>query len=290
MDRRESLKDVLLRATKIYSPEHLVGREFLFPVEIVLSIIRGFNIKEWLMSLKGEDRVVKYLEDVKYLEGLSLEESTSYLCESVRWHVPITICNPNDIKSEGRVKEFMNDVATLLLGKDLLGNPAVKSWWNLTISEIVDNIREHSQAEKCIILGQRWEYFDSWELVMYDNGVGFSGSLGGAYNRYYSHEEAMYLVIKQQKSAKKREKGVRGTGIKTIRNLITKIPDIKGELILMSGNVACYITYGEPENEQFWIFPLRCIKGTLVAIRINNYQAFDGMETNAIYDVINEAY
>ncbi len=228
MDGRESLKEVFLKATEIYSPSYLEGREFLFPLEIVLSIIRGFDIKEWTSLFRGKDTIVEYLEGVKYLEGLSLKESASYLCDSLRWHVPITICDPNDIKSEEHVKGFMNNIATLLLGKELLGNTAVKSWWNLTISEIIDNMREHSQAEQCIILGQQWKNFDSWELVVYDNGVGFSGSLGSAYNRYYTHEEAMYLIIKRQESAKKREKGLRGTGIKTVRNLITKIPEIKG--------------------------------------------------------------
>ncbi len=91
MYRRKSLVHVFLEATKIYSPEYLADKDFLFPVEIVLSIAREFNIKEWFKASGGKEKVVAYLEDIKYPEGLDLSKTVSYLWEAERRHVPIIV-------------------------------------------------------------------------------------------------------------------------------------------------------------------------------------------------------
>jgi len=103
--------------------------------------------------------------------------------------------------------------------------------------------------------------------VIYDNGVGISGSLSKAKEAHLSPKESLLLVLEHGESAKKQYDKERGEGIATVRRLVTKIPTLEGELIIMSGNVAAYLTY---DKREVLYFPLRCFVGTLIVIRINN--------------------
>ena len=83
MVQRESLGEIFLRSMKIYSPEYLINREVLYPSEVVISIIRGFNLYEWLLVFNKDinANLLKYLKQINYYRGV--ERVLRKLCHHI---------------------------------------------------------------------------------------------------------------------------------------------------------------------------------------------------------------
>ncbi len=275
MDGRESLKEVFLKATEIYSPSYLEGREFLFPSEVVLSIIRGFDIYAWLTKVNGYNpQLLDYLRKVKYYQGVDISEVHNHIS-----NLPLIIFNPINMSIKDLNKVFKLIEQRIFRVK----TSALQCWWNTIIEELLLNVQDHSDAMNGIVFVQNMAQLGILEFVIYDNGIGISGSLSRAKKRYLTPQEGLTLVLEQRESAKKYYDKERGEGIATVRRLVTNMPALEGELVIMSSNVAAYMCQ---ENNKILYFPLRSVTGTLVVIRINNERRLYDLSMEEVNNLI----
>ncbi len=275
MDRIKSLKEVFLKATKIYEPEYLENRRFFYPCEIVLSIIRGFDIYAWLTKVNGYNhQLLDYLRKVKYYQGVSVNEVHNHIS-----NLPLIIFNPINMSIKDLNKVFKLIEQRIFRVK----TSALQCWWNTITDELLLNVQEHSEAMNGIIFVQNIAKLGILEIVIYDNGVGISGSLSKAKKRYLTPLEGLSLVLQQRESAKKYYDNERGEGIATVRRLVTGLSVLEGELVIMSGNVAAYMCH---EKKEILSFPLRCVTGTLVVVRINNERGLYNLSMEEVNNLI----
>ncbi len=138
--------------------------------------------------------------------------------------------------------------------------------FGFVMSEMLDNIEQHSHAKNVYLFAQYWANQNACEVCLLDDGIGLLGSLQQAGRDVYSHIEAVQKVIDLGLSAKT-EHGeiIRGTGIKSTRRAITN-HQIKGEFLLMSGNGAFLQTEAK---KQFITLQSAQWKGTIVMMKLH---------------------
>jgi len=156
VDRKASLKEVFLKATEIYEPEYLENRQFFYPCEVVVSIIRGFDIYRWLsVSDSVSKEALDYFKKINYYNGFKIDEF-----EKQKNEEPFIVFEPEK-ESIAIINKVVNSIWQRLFERR---TSALQSWWNTILDELILNIFEHSEAMKAIIYAQRKSDLNILEL------------------------------------------------------------------------------------------------------------------------------
>jgi anti-sigma regulatory factor (Ser/Thr protein kinase) len=127
------------------------------------------------------------------------------------------------------------------------------------LSEIVDNVYEHSQFSYASVLAGTPANEKFSEICILDNGISIAGSYRKI-KRNFTDEEAFQKVL-EGVSAKSEE---RGFGLRTSINLVSK--GLNGQFMIISGKAVLLV---EKTKRSVYKLPFsNSYKGTIVSIRI----------------------
>lgn len=155
-------------------------------------------------------------------------------------------------------KEY-DKIISKIFGKiiSFYGLESNKNIMVLFLSELIDNIREHSKSELNFIYSQK--YTGMLAISIVDSGISIPSSYKSKNFKFEDDIEALKYAL-EGKSTKSEDE--RGTGIPNTVNLVCK--GLKGGLILISKGVGFY----KANEKELMFFKLRdmSFKGTIVNI------------------------
>jgi len=146
------------------------------------------------------------------------------------------------------------------------------SAFKYVVSELVDNIYQHSRFTRALIVGQRFDYKGFVDLVFYDNGITVPQTFkekGLNYEASFAIREALNGVSTKDDN--------RGFGLRTCLNLFKK--GLKAEFFIVSGNGAVHCD--KKGDNLYRLVDTARLNGTLISVRIPK----DAPEVN-IYDYV----
>jgi hypothetical protein len=127
------------------------------------------------------------------------------------------------------------------------------------ISELTDNVYEHSSFNNGMVMGQRYDNKGFIEACVFDNGITIAGSYEKALNVKFSGLEAIQKAVEGLSTKSSKE---RGTGL---QNTIKLVLHMKGEVLLVSGDGMIHGNFSDTTG--FNLREPNTLNGTLVAIR-----------------------
>ncbi len=210
--------------------------EFLHPFFIgVVGVLLG-QYGEYVRVSNVSEDLNSYLKAVYFYSPLRIDEETD--CELVwtryrdKSYLPLCCFNPLS-KSSEKAQEIIKKLVSARLGQGgkLVG---VVSW---LLSELIDNITEHSHGLEGYLFCQYVERENMLYILIMDNGRSIYTSFA-ADMRYQDNitnlESSALLMALQGKSTKNRPDAEnRGYGISNSRKLV--VDGLNGEFFLMSG-------------------------------------------------------
>src|SRR5690625_1328613 len=103
------------------------------------------------------------------------------------------------------------------------------------LSELIENAKDHSDANNFYIFAQYWPALKEFELCLMDDGIGLKGSLSKIHPQITTDERAVREVIQRQLSARISDiESLPGTGLaNTIRIVSNK--ELQSRLLYYPG-------------------------------------------------------
>ena len=211
--------------------------DFIRPVSILPIASYAFDHNITIQNANS------YLDSIEFPEGTN----TSEFNKIGQTYFPITKADLKSVSRDGREEKlrFLSDQYPKLLRRNIDDQEFLDRVGNnvfyLLISEMVDNIMEHSEADLAYVFSQFWPANNSCEICLLDNGIGIYQSLKNAGRSVTGDMDALEKVIRQHLSAKD-EFGSqkRGTGIKNTINLLSN-NELNGYFCVISGNAGYFI-------------------------------------------------
>lgn len=144
------------------------------------------------------------------------------------------------------------------------------------LSEMIDNVEQHSRANEIWIMSQCWKNSDLLSFCILDDGFGMLNAYRNAGIDLNDDQEAIESALKGISIKKDKN---RGFGIRTTINLMTH-SELKGEFLILSGSAGYYLCYGK--NPQRFALPGKAHwDGVLICANI-----YKPMKQINIYDFI----
>ena len=140
------------------------------------------------------------------------------------------------------------------------------------VSELVDNIYQHSQFTRALIMGQRYDRKDFIDLSFYDNGI----TIPQTFKEKGFNHEASYAIREALNGVSTKDED-RGFGLRTSLNLFTK--GLNAKFFIVSGNGAVHID--SDADNLYRLTDTGGLSGTLITVRIPK-----GTPTINIYDYV----
>lgn len=140
-----------------------------------------------------------------------------------------------------------------------------KDAFTYVVSELVDNIYEHSGFKRAMVLAQKYTSKGFIELGFFDNGI----TIPGSFNKHgmrYNEDEHYKAIHDALKGLSTKEEGGRGYGLRTSVKIFL---EGQGQVLIVSGSGAVYI---DSQNKYGYILsePFK-LKGTLISLRVPEY-------------------
>ncbi|MFA6446397.1 MAG: ATP-binding protein [Candidatus Paceibacterota bacterium] len=173
-------------------------------------------------------KVREYLDKIHFPFGITKAEEVNMF----DFNSPIGYITQTDtIKSEALERKFYQ------LVNRWAGNvEGVASALQLPISELVENIFQHSNKNHGWLFAQHYPKKKSFEMCILDTGRGIAGSYRDIKNLNVRSKEAIELALKGT-STKVTETG-RGWGLYTSKEIVNT--KLNGEFLLVTGDAALY--------------------------------------------------
>lgn len=140
-------------------------------------------------------------------------------------------------------------------GKNLGGTQAFFYF----ISEMIDNIYEHSNFSKAYVFAQTYPKKEFSEVAIIDDGISIPGNYAKA-GYDFKDDDALLNAVKGV-STKDKE---RGFGLRTSISLLTQ--GLNGQFLIVSRGASLYVN--ESDKKVFKLQNQQSLQGTLVSVRL----------------------
>lgn len=128
------------------------------------------------------------------------------------------------------------------------------------MSELIDNIYQHSYFTRALIMGQRYDHKGFIVLTFYDDG---SITIPQTFKENGFNHEASY-AIREALNGVSTKNNDRGFGLRTSLNLFTK--GLNSDFFVVSGNGAVHSA--KTGDNLYRLTESRGLNGTLISVRI----------------------
>lgn len=243
-----------------------LGMQFVSPlfISVLLVTLREIDKEVSLVNLPD------YLKVICFSEGLQPDKIRSSEFYAVmekfssRSYIPI-IDFPVTSVDEDVKNSVLSTVENIII-RQVNIERNVSEGLKYFISELVDNITEHSESKRAYIFAQAYPTKRYLDLCISDNGITLLGSYKRSekYNEIDSDVEAMKAANMKISAKNLPDAENRGYGIYTSKNAL--IDGLNGSFLMVSGN-AIYVK--RKEGDRLAVFPEKVrLNGTIVALRI----------------------
>jgi len=215
--------------------------QFIFPTTLL-------PLSEIIINNNDKYIPPKSYPAANYIETV-MNPSSSNLMKT---YVPIVSLPKNYRDSD----EPMKKIFAMQRNKDHFGG---ESAFKYVVSELVDNIYQHSRFTRALIMGQRFDAKGFIDLSFYDNGITIPETFR---EKGFGHEASH--AIREALNGVSTKDNDRGFGLRTSLNLFTT--GLGAEFFIASGNGAVFSD--NKGNELYRLTEDAGIKGTLITIRI----------------------
>ena len=155
-----------------------------------------------------------------------------------------------------KVEESLKKIFAMQTDPNSFGG---ESAFKYVVSELVDNIYQHSSFSRALIMGQRYDVKGFIDISFYDNGITIPQSFK---DNGFNYEAS--LAIGQALNGKSTKDDDRGYGLRTTLKLFTK--GLNSEFLIVSGNGAVYC---DSDGDCLYkLADLAKLDGTLISARI----------------------
>lgn len=274
MGHWQNLRHVVNIVQKVSSISHgqrleIVSSGFATPFQVI-PVTCVVNIKESAPFVSDNDSdIAGYLNTISFPSGVNAENARPGTSGN---YLPIArVLNTKHAhgKRESSYKHIEDQYRELILNcfpsiREKLSNAIA-----FFLSELIENAKDHSEADNFYIFAQYWPAINEFELCMMDDGIGLKGSLAKKYEHITNDEVAVREVIQRQLSARISDiEALPGTGLaNTIR--IVSNNELESTFTLLSGNFG----YSCSNDQCRWVKPGTVnFPGTLINIRIKEPQ------------------
>jgi anti-sigma regulatory factor (Ser/Thr protein kinase) len=247
-----------------FSDIDFVVPSFILPVAVILAQQKQKEIQVKLLHSNG---LKGYLQTIYFEEGgrqLSLEKSYKDVFETFTdknylgiFCVPATKDKLSLEFTESVLSHFKKTLITKL---DL--PMAVQSAVHYLVSEIFDNVIQHSGSEKFWIFAQYYPNKEYFDICIIDTGKGLLNSyLDNGYDEITTDIEAIEHAVNGYST--KEYYNERGKGMSTSRKMV--VEGLDGDFIVISGNALFY-------NDKIIMAPVSWL-GTIVSLRLPKFKS-----------------
>ena len=133
------------------------------------------------------------------------------------------------------------------------------SAFKYVVSELVDNIYQHSRFTRALIMGQRYDTLGFIDLSFYDNGI----TIPQTFKEKGLNHEASFAIREALNGVSTKDND-RGFGLRTSLNLFTH--GLNSEFFVVSGNGAVHCD--KKGDKLYRLTESGGLKGTLISVRI----------------------
>ncbi len=245
------------------------SRGFATPFHVI-PVASAINNKNLTFSLtKKNSDLGQYLKTIRFPDGVSAIVAKPGASGN---YLPIARISGTESlgkQRESSYKHIEDQYRELIFNcfrniKDKLSNAIA-----FFLSELIENAKDHSDANNFYIFAQYWPALKEFELCLMDDGIGLKGSLSKIHPQITTDERAVREVIQRQLSARISDKeSLPGTGLaNTIRIVSNK--ELQSSFTLLTGN------FGYSCSNDFckWVeLGTLTVQGTLINIRIKEPQ------------------
>ncbi|HAC16824.1 MAG TPA: hypothetical protein DCE78_12900 [Bacteroidetes bacterium] len=244
---------------------HISSSGFATPFQVI-PLACFLNLKKLSYQINDQQSdLASYLNTIKFPQGVNLRAVT---IGSSGNYLPIGRIHGSKRQGEVRdenYKQIEDQYRELVLNcfptvRDTLSNAIA-----FFLSELIENAKDHSEANNFYVFAQYWPLLKQIELCMMDDGIGLRGSLAKRYAQITSDEIAVREVIQRQLSVRISEfEALPGTGLaNTIR--IVSNNELSSTFTIISGNYG----FSSVNKNSRWIdLKETSLPGTLINIRI----------------------
>lgn len=231
----------------------------ILPIATLLSDLQNKGYKLNIIppvSLK----VKSYLKTINFFKGIHTLDTLRN-----KNYIPIIFMSakPDQVKNREQIETCLKNI----LLKQMSGKRTLSNALGYTLSEMFDNIWEHSKSEYGWFLAQYYKNKNYVEICILDNGI----SLKGSYDRKKINVKNDTKAIELALSGVSTKKEERGMGLLSTKKLVTE-SSLRGKFLLLSGKSGYY----KYRNKEL-LFNLKCHwRGTIVLFRL--YKTKDKVE------------
>ena len=233
--------------------------KFVYPVFFtsISSLIADLKENEFVIYHSGIKN--NYLQNVFFPDGLKPDElpqwETTLNNYNGKNYIPVINFSASRKANETEIRENMLSKINSLLENNLKLNNEYKTAISYLISELTDNIIDHSGVNRGWLSAQYYPTKQFLDICIVDTGKTILGSyrdnnIAGINNDFEAIEQAMKGLSTKDKE--------RGFGMRTSKKMIEE--GLKGKFVLVSGNAMLF-------NDELVEFPVKW-QGTILALRI----------------------
>lgn len=261
------LMDYYLEYCKFRQLGHNDGRidltkcEFIHPTTLI-PLLADTEKKGWIWLTDPNNPVGGYLDYILG-SGKTSESGKSYIS-------PVRLP-----KKQAESEKVLSSLYQLESKSHLFSKGEGTDGYRYVISELTDNIYDHSEFENAFVMAQKYALTGYIELCFYDDGITIPGSYQKCGTSYppKTHHKAILSAI--QGVSTKADVG-RGFGLSSN---VEVFRNIGGEILIVSGHGAIFVDKGG--IIPFQLGDDRAMNGTLISIRV-----LDGRQNLKLYQYL----
>jgi hypothetical protein len=239
---------------------------FVTPLSLLPLVVYAYdnNIEINYTEKKKRDNIINYLNIIGFPKGVSNLNNTN------RSYLPITYFPP--VGENTGLYEYEERMLSQVNMHQRFAS--FKQNLKFLTHELVNNVNEHSKADKYWLLAQYYKSGqNSCEIVIADCGIGYKKSYMGTNYEVDTDAKAIINALEGKSSKIWNE---RGRGIPSIANLF--VNGFGGNLIIMSGQSIILYTPNKDRVEiplkSYWNGSLVCLNFNLKDVNLYSYIDF----------------
>lgn len=203
---------------------------------LVLTLSAYINDTESEFTTDEFCEIKSYLNTIKFPKGVNSISSFQQQIQQGKNYIPISVLEKEAREARERLESLFSQMVWRLL-KAISGAEGAIYY---PITELVNNIFEHSKRDKGFIFGQFYPKKNYLDICIVDRGRGLKATYKDEKGLNLSDEEAIIEVMKGTSTKIGKE---RGYGVWTSKNVICN--GLGGEFLLLSGTEALVSIKGE---------------------------------------------
>lgn len=179
----------------------------------------------------SDDDTANYLDTIGFPEG---QTDPDFNDNSYLPLIKIDGTQACPINAAGEVIQRL--VSKLLSDDDIRTNGVA-----LPLTELLDNVSEHSKCEHGLVTLQYYKQKQKLDMCVVDDGISIPGSYDEHKIKYDDDADAVCKALEEGKSTKREfgsESRKRGTGLRTVSNIVCD--GLDGKLLVVSGKGGVY--------------------------------------------------